>query len=114
MKKLIGICKRKILCFRRWSRKSYGAFVSIGAYVTIAPLAKGIVDALLKKSGMQDTMLYFALGTDALLQNQEIPGPTGPPPVQPAVVFPAICQIVFFAQETAGMAASGILLYIVL
>lgn len=37
------------LCFRRWSRKTYAAFSSIGREVTIGHVSKTITDASLSK-----------------------------------------------------------------
>jgi hypothetical protein len=37
------------LCFRRWSRKGYAAFCSLGKQVMIGHVAKSIVDASLTK-----------------------------------------------------------------
>lgn len=44
--------KRTVIRFRRWSRKAYASFCSLGKCVTIGCLSKGIADASLgKQSG---------------------------------------------------------------
>lgn len=44
--------KRTVIRFRRWSRKAYASFCSLGKCVTIGCLRKGIADASLgKQSG---------------------------------------------------------------
>ena len=45
---------KKSLRFRRWGRKGYSAFCSIGRHVTIGHVSKGIADASLDKSGAVD------------------------------------------------------------
>lgn len=41
--------KRTVIRFRRWSRKAYASFCSLGKCVTIGCLRKGIADASLGK-----------------------------------------------------------------
>ena len=41
--------KRAVIRFRRWSRKAYASFCSLGKCVTIGCLRKGIADASLEK-----------------------------------------------------------------
>lgn len=44
------LTKRAIVRFRRWIRKAYAAFCSVGRCVTIGFLKKGIADASLVKN----------------------------------------------------------------
>lgn len=48
---------KKSIRFRRWGRKGYSAFCSIGRHVTIGHVSKGIADASLEKSGAVDENL---------------------------------------------------------
>ena len=45
--------------FRRWSRKSYAAFASIGRCVTIGCLRKNVADSSLRKQDTVRTIPYF-------------------------------------------------------
>lgn len=51
------ISGKKSIRFRRWGRKAYSAFCSIGRHVTIGHVCKGIADASLDKSGGMDDFL---------------------------------------------------------
>ncbi len=42
--------KCRMIRFRRWSRKAYSTFCSIGKHVTIGHISAGIANASLKKS----------------------------------------------------------------
>ncbi len=44
------ISKSQIIRFRRWCRKGYAIFCSLGKTVAIGNLRKGIVEASLKKA----------------------------------------------------------------
>lgn len=48
------------LRFRRWSRKAYAAFVSVGRHVTIGCVHKGIADRSLAKQTGTGIPLYRA------------------------------------------------------
>lgn len=48
---------KKSLRFRRWGRKGYSAFCSVGRHVTIGHVSKGIADASMEKSGAVDESL---------------------------------------------------------
>lgn len=45
---------QKAIRFRRWGKKAYSAFNSIGRHVTIGHVSKGIADASLDKSGCSE------------------------------------------------------------
>ena len=45
----VEVHTRRMIRFRRWSRKRYAVFCSIGRMVTIGHLCKGIVDASMAK-----------------------------------------------------------------
>ena len=45
--------------FRRWSRKAYAAFASIGRCVTIGCLRKNVADSSLRKQDAVQTLPYF-------------------------------------------------------
>ncbi len=45
--------------FRRWSRKAYAAFASIGRHVTIGCLRKNVADSSLRKQGAVQTIPYY-------------------------------------------------------
>lgn len=47
------------LRFRRWSRKSYAAFASIGRNVTIGCLRKNVADSSLRKQDAVQTLPYY-------------------------------------------------------
>ncbi|MDR1379970.1 MAG: hypothetical protein LBJ47_00650 [Tannerella sp.] len=49
MKKRVGIQQQHVIRFRRWSRKGYAAFCSIGRCVLIGRLGKTVVEASLRK-----------------------------------------------------------------
>lgn len=49
--------KQHLICFRRWSRKGYAAFCSLGRCVVIGCLKKGIADASLRKQPHACTLL---------------------------------------------------------
>lgn len=42
--------RQKSIRFRRWSRKAYSVFCSVGKHITIGRVSAGIADASLKKS----------------------------------------------------------------
>jgi hypothetical protein len=48
MKKVIKM-PQPVICFRRWSRKRYAVFCSIGRCVSIRQLRKNVTEASLKK-----------------------------------------------------------------
>ena len=50
---------RQTIRFRRWSRKSYAAFASIGRCVTIGCLRKNVADSSLRKQDAVQTIPYF-------------------------------------------------------
>ena len=50
---------RHTIRFRRWSRKAYAAFASIGRCVTIGCLRKNVADSSLRKQDAVQTLPYF-------------------------------------------------------
>lgn len=48
-----------VLRFRRWSRKAYAAFASIGRQVTIGCLRKNVADSALRKQNAVQTLPYY-------------------------------------------------------
>ena len=50
---------KKTIRFRRWSRKTYAAFASIGRQVTIGYLRKNVADSSLRKQNSVQTLPYF-------------------------------------------------------
>lgn len=46
---LVRFYKTKVLRFRRWSRKSYATFLTIGKHITIGSLKNIVADTLLPK-----------------------------------------------------------------
>ncbi len=50
--------KKRVICFRRWSRKAYAAFQSLGKHIVIGHVSKSIVEASLRKSGKQEEIRY--------------------------------------------------------
>ncbi|MDF9830972.1 hypothetical protein [Parabacteroides sp. PF5-6] len=58
------ISHRTLIRFRRWSRKGYAVFSSLGRCVTIGALKKGLADASLKKQQSPVQTLLLRLTTD--------------------------------------------------
>ncbi len=56
--------------FRRWSRKSYSMFASIGKYVTIGQVCKSIAEASLSKTNSLSNM-----GMEVNTSNQKTDSP---------------------------------------
>lgn len=52
----IDIYPKKTIRFRRWSRKGYAMFASLGRGVTIGTVGKGIADRSLRKSGYTEVV----------------------------------------------------------
>lgn len=50
---------KKTIRFRRWSRKTYAAFASIGRQVTIGYLRKNVADSSLRKQNSVQTLPYY-------------------------------------------------------
>ncbi len=55
---------RHIIRFRRWSRKAYAAFASIGRCVTIGCLRKGVADSSLSKQKVAGTAGHAGCGEE--------------------------------------------------
>lgn len=60
----ITIPSTSIIRFRRWSRKAYAAFASIGRCVTIGCLRKNVADRSLSKQKTAGTSGYAKCSTD--------------------------------------------------
>ena len=65
--------------FRRWSRKPYAVFCSLGRHITIGHVCKSIADASLRKTPMGVAAAGGALPRADMAEG----GPTGPPPDPP-------------------------------
>ena len=65
--------------FRRWSRKPYAVFCSLGRHITIGHVCKSIADASLRKTPMGAAAAGGALPRADMAEG----GPTGPPPDPP-------------------------------
>lgn len=67
------------LRFRRWSRKGYAAFASIGACVSIGQVCKSIVESALRKQSAPNAIActHAPTGEENLRQEEDIaPVPT--------------------------------------
>lgn len=63
--------KRTVIRFRRWSRKAYASFCSLGKCVTIGCLKKGIADASLRKQLGGSVIGFVANGKHELAEQDE-------------------------------------------
>lgn len=78
MKTIGNTYRRPLLHFSRWSRKNYGAFVSMGREVSISFLAADIADSSMKKDSIHSVAVP---GSSFLLFLSQNSGDTdGPPP----------------------------------
>ncbi len=56
---IVNTTVKPILRFRRWSRKSYAMFVSMGKCVTIGYLKKSVIEASLNKQQVSISYTYI-------------------------------------------------------
>lgn len=68
--------KPAVFRFRRWSRKGYAVFCSLGKLVTIGHCCKSIADASLRKSGMMSLSSCKVLGERGVEDENCPPGET--------------------------------------
>lgn len=59
--------------FRSWSRKSYGAFNSIGRHVTIGNLKNIVADTLLRKQKTVETDVYIVSSAENYFEEWDDP-----------------------------------------
>lgn len=67
----ITISATSTIRFRRWSRKAYAAFASIGRCVTIGCLRKNVVDCSLSKQKHAGTSGYARCCVDDIRKNKK-------------------------------------------
>lgn len=77
--------KPAVFRFRRWSRKGYAVFCSLGKLVTIGHCCKSIADASLRKSGMMSLSSCMVLGERCAEDEECPPGE--------AVDLPLLCSL---------------------
>lgn len=82
--------------FRRWSRKPYAVFCSLGRHITIGHVCKSIADASLRKTPMGAAAAGGALPRADMAEG----GPTGPPPDPPD--SPTAALIALTGRAVAG------------
>ncbi len=63
----------KSLRFRSWSRKSYGAFNSIGKHVTIGNVKNIVADTLLRKQKTVEAEVYIIATTENYFEEWDDP-----------------------------------------